>query len=480
MEAITAEPTSQLEHRERQEIADRVPGLRKRSVVKGAIPPLPHPFSAPARVRPALERFALAAFALLTLSACDFYPTGSGTPPAAPPGLAEALNNPGTFAWIPLEGMTCRDGSSTGIGLRLQRPRGQERSEDHGHGGRRGGISDKLVIFLEGGGACFNQPTCQQNRASFTREDFFSEAFVGGYSGLFEEERPDNPVADWNFVYVPFCTGDEHAGSNAHGVVPGVDADGDGQDDRQRFVGYDNVGEVLEFIATHLGTGFERVLLAGSSAGGVGSLANFDRVARTFPQSEPALLDDSGPVFYDDAMLPVALQQVWIDLWNLDETLPAGPLSEGTDVLANIYTYLAQTYPEAPLGLLSYEQDFTIRFFYSFGIALEDPACFRELYGGLTQDPPERRSCISGPAYEEALYDLRAELPAPWRTFYVGETDQAQQQHTFLRSERFYSATAGGQSLSGWIEELLEGSAEDRGTQEESAELKAAVVDALR
>lgn len=165
---------------------------------------------------------------------------------------------------------------------------------------------------------------------------------------------------------------------------------------------------------------------------------------------------------------------------DLDETLPDDPLFEGTDVLANVYTYYAQTYPEAPLGLLSYEQDFTIRFFYSFGIALEDPACFQELFGGLTQDPPERRSCISGPAYEEALYALRAELPAPWRTFYVGETGQAQQQHTFLRAERFYSATAGGQSLSDWIEELLDGSAEDRGTQEESAPVSTVETSALR
>ena len=440
----------------------------------------PRSFFVPAPARDALKGFALAAFAVLALPACDFYKPGDGAPPAPPPGLIEALDNPGTFAWIPLEGMTCRDGSSTGIGLRLQPSQGPERGQRHGPRWRRGGISDKLVIFLEGGGACFNQPTCQQNRASFTREDFFSDDFVGGYSGIFDGDRAENPVADWNFVYVPFCTGDEHAGSNPHGVVPGVDADGDGEADRQRFVGYSNVGEVLEFVTTYLGTGFDHVLLAGSSAGGVGSLANFDRVARTFPHAEAALLDDSGPVFYDDAILPVALQRTWIDLWNLGEALPDDPLFEGADVLANIYPYLAHAYPDAPLGLLSYEQDFTIRFFYSFGVALEDEACFRTLFGGLAQDPPQRNACISGPAYEDALYELRAALPASWRTFYVGETGEAQQQHTFLRAERFYDAAAGGQPLSRWIEELLDGSAEDRGEQEEGAALSATEAGALR
>ena len=371
--------------------------------------------------------------------------------------------------------MTCRDGSSTGIGLRLQRPAGHGR----GTNGLHHRISDDLVIFLEGGGACFNPATCQQNRSRFTRDDFFSEEFVGGYSGLFDDEHPDNPVADWNFAYVSYCTGDEHVGNDPHGVVPGVDADGDGQDDRQRFVGYDNVGAALDVLTTHLGTDFERVLLTGSSAGGVGSLGHFDRVAQTFPRSEVTLLDDSGPVFYDDALLPVALQQTWVDRWNLTETFPDDALFEGEDVLANIYDYHARTYPEAPTGLLSYEQDATIRFFYSFGVALEDQACFQTLYGGLAQDPPQRIPCISGPAYEEALYDLRAELPASWRTFYVGADGPAQEQHSFLRAERFYTATAGDQPLSRWIEDLIEGQAANRGTQEEQAPVDAAPVDAV-
>ena len=410
----------------------------------------------------------LCALILFPLSGCDFYLPDEGES-APPPGLVEALRNPGTFAWIPLEEMTCRDGSSTGIGLRLQRPHGPKRSGKPGPGRLRGGISSDLALFLEGGGACFNQATCSQNRPRFSREDFFS--LVGGYSGVFDDEHPDNPLADWNVVYVSYCTGDEHAGNNPHGAVPGVDADGDGSSDRQRFVGHDNVGAVMDFVSTYLGTGFDRVLLTGSSAGGVGSLANFEQVAATFSSSEVALLNDSGPLFYDDAIVPPAMQQAWIDLWNLRETLPDDPLFEGTDILANVYDYHAQAYPEASLGLLSYEQDATIRFFYSFGVAIDDPACRQTLYGGLLQDPPVRIPCISGSAYEDVLYGLREAFPGSWRTFYVGETGPAQQQHTFLRAERFYTAEAGGQSLSRWVDQLVEGRAEDRGTQEETAAL---------
>lgn len=33
------------------------------------------------------------------------------------------------------------------------------------------------------------------------------------YSGVFDLANPRNPVADWSFVYVPYCTGDIHSGS---------------------------------------------------------------------------------------------------------------------------------------------------------------------------------------------------------------------------------------------------------------------------
>lgn len=379
-------------------------------------------------------------------------PVDETNPSDLPRDLRPAFQKPGTWTFAESAALTCRDGSSTGIGVRLQedetpsRPGGPFTLDNY---------SDDLVIFLEGGGACFNPLTCSQNRSSFSEKQFFSDAFIGGYSGIFDASRPANPVADWSVVYVPYCTGDEHAGSTENGSVPPLDLRALGGPllpglDNQKFVGYDNMGRVLDYIDRHLDTDYDRVLLTGASAGGVGALANYRQVAAAFPGAEVTLLNDSGPVFYDNSILPVALQQKWRSIWDLSEALPAG--AEGDDVIQEIYGDVASTHPGASLGLISYKRDATIRFFYSFGRALGDPACARALYGGLLEGT--RTTCIDGDTYENALEGLRGQLPTPWTTFYTSVPDA--ELHTFLRSERFYKATAGGQSLSAWTQDLVQ------------------------
>jgi hypothetical protein len=420
--------------------------------------------------------FVIALSGALWLTGCDWIPqTGNNgpRPNEVPQDLLPAIQDPGTWAFAESAELTCRDGSSTGIGVRLQpddRP------------GRRGGddVSDNLVIFMEGGGACFDFFTCSQNRANFSRDDFFGEDFIGRYSGIFDAEHPDNPVADWNFVYVPYCTGDEHAGSNVDGDVPDFTLPNGGvlqSPKDQQFVGHDNMGRVVEYIRRYLGKTYDNILLTGSSAGGVGTLANYQQVVDGFPASKVTALDDSGPVFYDDNILPAALQQLWRSTWDISEVLPP-PGEDGVDPsddIERIYQTMADDVKrDASLGLISYEQDATIRFFYSFGVALNDPVCAAQLYGGLSMRPPRRVACIEPEEYEDALYALRGELPDAWTTFYAVESEEPDpvlgglapsELHTFLRVERFYEASAEGQSLADWTRDLIDGRAVNRGSR---------------
>ena len=92
----------------------------------------------------------------------------------------------------------CRDGSSTGFGINPSN------------------ASKKLMIFLEGGGACFNAVTCLVNPSAFSGNNY-----TGSSAGIFNRADIANPVKDWNFVDVPYCTGDVHAGNNPNGSVPG-------------------------------------------------------------------------------------------------------------------------------------------------------------------------------------------------------------------------------------------------------------------
>lgn len=256
--------------------------------------------------------------------------TGGGTTTGASEWDGEALPEepPGDWFWVDFPESRCRNDTSTGIGVRY-------------------GSSDKLVIYFEGGGACFNTSTCLLNDSfsNFGALQFMAWAAGIGGGGIFDNTSVDNPVADWNFVYVPYCTGDVHAGDKEDAGVPGVFG-------AQQFVGYRNVALYLERIVPSF-AGASHVLVTGESAGGFGAAFNYDRIADAWPASEVTLLDDSGPPFGDMYLAP-CMQKEWRSLWNLDDTIPADCaecFSANGGGISNLATYLAAKHPGQKFGL---------------------------------------------------------------------------------------------------------------------------------
>jgi len=83
------------------------------------------------------------------------------------------------------------------------------------------GDPDKVVIFLQGGGACFTAETCEiGSPAQSFSHDIVADleaARSGGFRrGLFDFDNPENPVGDWSVIYLPYCTGDVFLGTRAH------------------------------------------------------------------------------------------------------------------------------------------------------------------------------------------------------------------------------------------------------------------------
>ena len=347
-----------------------------------------------------MHRFAVFAVALLALAACD------ASEPEGP--IAEAV--PGEWTFLEIEGSQCRDGSPTGIGVRVQDG------------------SDDLVIYLEGGGACFNAQTCRLNPSRFGAAEFDRYAGQAGDLGLFSPSA-DNPVGDWNAVYVPYCTGDLHAGSFPDNTLlqsQGVEAP-------QQFVGHQNVERALDALADAFGSP-DRVLLTGASAGGLGTLYNFEAVAETFPDADLSLVDDSGPLFFrDDVQSPELMSQT-VALYNGSATIPGAPELFGPDALPGVYEYYAERYPDATFGLASHLGDDVFQFFYAFGQPDGDE---------ITDDE-----------YAAGLRDIRAQLPANWGTFF-----RPGDEHTFLISR--YTATSAGVAFDDWLAGIVAGTPTD-------------------
>ncbi len=362
----------------------------------------------------------------LTLAACTAPVAPDET---APDGLfddspllpALSTADAGAWRWIPTPGMQCRDGSDTGFGL------------------RRAAGSRDLLVLLQGGGACFDFLSCLLNPGSYDEADFNAEIAAIGERGAFSTTEPANPFLRWNVVYVPYCTGDVHAGNAPDTPVPGVG--------RQDFVGYRNLETALERFGGDRVRQARQVVLSGVSAGGFGTVGTYALFAERLAPAPVDLLDDSGPIVRANDVLDPGLQQRWRDLWNLDEALPPGcpdalcsqPNGDGLEF---VLPYYARTHPDRTFGVLSYTRDAVIRGFFGLG----DPDC-----------GPDPSACTVGAeAYEDALFGLRTIFPPNVGTYYV-----AGDGHTFLLSDTFYSTTVEGVPLTRWVRGLINGQTGD-------------------
>jgi len=341
---------------------------------------------------------------------CD--PVTSGDPVTAPANA---------WTWIDVPDAKCRDGSPSGMGVRLKPG------------------SKKLYIYMQGGGACFNNLTCGTNPTKFGSGDFDGWKGTQGEMGIMSDANAANPVKDWNAVFLPYCSGDIFGGSVESANVP---AGPQGQ----RFTGVSNMLAYLKRIVPTF-SAVDQVLLTGSSAGGFGAAISYERVAKAFCPRPVVMIDDAGPVMSDTYLAP-CLQKRFRDAWNLNAGLPAGcPNCENAQHggLVNAVPYEINKYPQSRFGLISADQDSTIRLFMSFG----GDTC-KNLDTGFP-------ASYDGPTFSKGLAELRDTYLKPTGTtstyFVPGET------HTFLGGDAFYTTTVQNVTLPNWVAGLLSGAA---------------------
>jgi len=336
---------------------------------------------------------------------------GDGGPVFMPTG--EPITAPDmTWTWVPFPETQCRDGSAAGINVSLN------------------SASDKVMIFLQGGGACFDSITCGTNPYDVSNQK------LGPTGGLFAREQAENPVKDWNHVFVPYCTGDVHLGTKAEGAVEGVTG-------VQRFVGRLNLEKFLHRIVPTFPNATQ-VLLTGVSAGGFGAAANTQFVQWTFGDIPLTVIDDSGPPMSTE-YLPECLQEKWRTTWGFDDSLLAdcgADCPNPNDYSIPFTLHIAKKFPDRMGGLIETTGDTVISLFYGYGTG----DCTGNF---LTSLPPE--------TFSAGLLDYRATIQgidAKLGTYFISGT-----QHTWLAGGSIYTQTTGGVRMIDWITDIIEGTA---------------------
>ena len=136
--------------------------------------------------------------------------------------------------------------------------------------------SEDLVLFLQGGGACWSE-FC-------LAVDFSSPGMP--LVDLLDPELADNPYAGWDAVYVSYCDGSLLAGD------VDVDLNDDGVVDRY-LRGLRNLSAALDVTLQHFPAP-RRIVLAGASAGGYATIIATPLVRLLWPDAELLVVNDSG------------------------------------------------------------------------------------------------------------------------------------------------------------------------------------------
>jgi hypothetical protein len=331
---------------------------------------------------------------------------GGASTGGGPDGGAGALPGAsGTWTWVDVAGMQCDDGSSTGVAINPA-PSGA---------GSGGGA---LFVYFMGGGACWDAATCfvlnTTVHGPFAKAQW--DAAAPALAHALDRGRASNPFREASYVFVPYCTGDLHAGNN----VASYDAGGPRM---FAHVGRRNVEALLPRVVARWPAP-AKVVLSGSSAGGFGATLNYDLIRRAYPGAEVALVDDAGPLLEGDG-IPADERSAWYANWHLGDVVDPVCVDCRAD-LSQLYPALVAKYPQDRMALLTSLQDQVIRTY--FLIAL-------------------------GADFEQRLRALVADRLAPTTTFrsfaIPGES------HTLLGA--LDTTSSGGVALEAWLTAMLTG-----------------------
>jgi hypothetical protein len=276
---------------------------------------------------------------------------------------------------------------------------------------------NKVAIFLNGGGACwqgFYFCTLQASPAPPPDVGMFASSFdVGGGTIV------DNPLNDWSIMFVSYCDGSVFGGDNT--VNDPAFTPGGGV---RHHRGVRNATAAID-LAHDLWPLAAKVLLSGSSAGGYGVAGVSPFIVRfnwgNF--SKLYVLNDSGPAVTNLAQ--VSTIQTRVNDWAYTQFTPSSCTDCTIDKQpAELVEWMLENDGQVRSALYSTDADQTIRFFLSIPTQLG----YRNLLLS-THDP------------------INAAFPNRHKR-YIRSGSSA---HTMLGDARYYTTVVNGTRLSDWV-----------------------------
>jgi len=309
----------------------------------------------------------------------------------------------------------------------------------------RKGDPKKLLIFLQGGGACW-QGFYNCNILAEEQEP----PQTGPFPGVFNPDSPDNPFADYSVVYMPYCDGSTFGGDN------------DVEDinfplSTRHHRGLRNVSAGMD-VAADMFPRAKQITVMGHSAGGVGAAAFAPFLTRFVYGNNTKLTvyNDAGPIAVNLGTAPWAggPDIPWLSVfarqndWQFQQFYPQSCIDDGRcnafGQQTGIIDWRLENDSTIREGFYETDSDRTNRFFAQGDGSLMDPQDYRSLilteHGALNEAYPRRykRFIVSGDDTHGAV-QVTAKTP----------------NFPFLQPFSFYTQEANGTHLTKWASEFV-------------------------
>lgn len=281
----------------------------------------------------------------------------------------------------------------------------------------------KVVLYLDGGGTCFDATTCAfsgNGENDFYDFNITSEnPSLGG--GIFDFARADNPFADYSFVYVPLCTGDAYLGDATREYSTELTV---------QHNGFVNGTAALSYLAEHYPDAAQ-VVVVGKTAGSIAAPVYGGLAADLLPDAQVTVFGAQSGAFPDD---PDFNAELFGELWGAYATMPNWEINEG---LTPRDWGPTRFWIQAGL----HDPDIVMaRFDYAF-----DQSAARQLESRGVDSSTMVALIDANEAAIEAAGVIQHSYTAP------GDD------HGIFEFERFYEIEVNGVTLVNWVEALLAG-----------------------
>lgn len=218
---------------------------------------------------------------------------------------------------------------------------------------------DKVLLFFEGGGACWNALTTTIGACHIQKSQ--ARPLVG----VMNHSVAANPFRNYTLVYLSGCSGDLHTGNVVRGYV-----DRRGELVQQR--GYYNTRSTIDWVKANLGVQrLSSLFVSGESAGSIAVQVWSATLLRELPSEHASVIADSYVgVFPRDFQGPL-FQQFGVcdtELLSFDTDLLA-KCHSGRVTFQDAYEATIRAFPQVRFGSINSKFDSTQMLYYALASA---------------------------------------------------------------------------------------------------------------